>query len=164
MKDELSEVTFIPRSLFRAARSTLTLNPSSNLHMKRLLSLLISLAFCSALGVSQQTGTARVNGTILDIAGGAIPNVQVTIENSANSFRIVSDENGKFQIHLPPGRYEVRSDKLPGFAATKQEISLATNKTAEMTITPAVSQEGVLCILTITARVAPKRRMLKRHR
>src|ERR1043165_5965013 len=115
--------------------------------MKRLFSSVLSLALCSILVMAQQTGTARLKGTVIDNAGGAIPKVQITIENAANSFKVMSDESGKFQIDLPPGKYEMRSDKLPGFAATRREISVATNKVAEVTIVPAVSEEGVICIL-----------------
>ena len=132
--------------------------------MKRMLSCLMSLALCSVIVVSQQTGTARVTGTVVDIAGAAIPKVQITIENATNSFNVVAGEDGTFQIDLPPGKYEMRSDKLPGFAATKREISLASNKPAEVTIVPAISEEGVICILRITGTVTPKRRMRKRHR
>jgi hypothetical protein len=93
-----------------------------------------------------------------------IPKIQITVQNSTVSFNAVSDENGKFQIDLPPGKYEMRSDKLPGFAATTRDISVATNKVAEVTIVPAVSEEGVLCILRITADAKPTRRSRKRHR
>jgi Carboxypeptidase regulatory-like domain/Surface antigen variable number repeat len=123
------------------------------LSMKRLLSCLISLALCAGVVVCQQAATARLNGKIVDNAGGAIAKAQITIENATNSFKVVSDENGRFQIDLPPGTYEMRSDKLPGFAATKRKVSVATGKVAEVTIVPAVSDEGVLCILTITTAV-----------
>ena len=133
--------------------------------MKRLISSAICLALCSLFVLAQQPATARLQGTVEDIAGGAIPKVQVTIHNATNSFNVISDENGKFQIDLPPGTYEIRSDKLPGFAATQREVSVATNKVAEVTIVPAVSDEGVLCILRVTAAAAtPKRRPRKKHR
>ena len=133
--------------------------------MKRLISSLISLILCSFLVPGQQmSGTARLKGTVLDFAGAAIPKVQITIQNSTASFKVVSDDEGKFQIDLPPGRYEIRSDKLPGFAATNRRVTVSTNKTAEVTIVPAVSLEGAICILTVTGTVTTKRHKRKRHR
>lgn len=130
--------------------------------MKRLFSSLIILILCLGLVLAHKK-TARLNGTVLDTAGMPIPRVQITIQNSTASFKAVSDENGKFQIDLPPGSYEVRSDKLPGFAGTKRNLTVATNQSVEVTIVPAVSSEGVLCSLLVTSGPArkPKR---KRHR
>jgi hypothetical protein len=34
------------------------------------------------------------------------------------------NRGSKFQVDLPPGEYELRSDKLPGFAATKRRVVL----------------------------------------
>ena len=119
--------------------------------------------FCSGLTLAQQA-TARLNVTVLDTAGMPIPKVQVTVRNSTVSFDAMSDENGKFQLVMPPGTYEVRSDKLPGFAATNRNLIVATNKTAEITIVPAVSEEGVLCILRITSGPTKKTKTRQRHR
>ena len=129
--------------------------------MKRLIAAALVSILCSTLVLSQQPGTAHLKGTVVDIADQAIPKVQITIKNATSSFKVESDENGKFQIDLPPGKYEIRSDKLPGFAATKRKVSVGTNKTAEVKIVPAVSDEGVLCILTITDSAPPKRRSEK---
>ena len=114
--------------------------------------------------VLAQQATARIKGTVLDTAGMPIPKIQVTIQNSTVSFNAVSDEEGKFQIELPPGTYELRSDKLPGFAATKRDVTVATNKTAEITIVPAVSGEGILCSLYVTSGPLKKPKRRKRHR
>jgi hypothetical protein len=93
-----------------------------------------------------------------------IPKVQITILNSTASFNVISDDDGKFEIDLPPGKYQVRSDKLPGFAATNRELTIETKKAAEVTIVPAISTEGVLCILTITAKATTKRPKRKKPR
>ena len=131
--------------------------------MKRLISSLIGLTLCSCLLLAQQP-TARLKGTVLDTAGMPIPKVQITVQNSTASFKVVSDDDGKFQIDLPPGAYEVRSDKLPGFAATNRNLSVATNQAAEITIVPAVSSEDVLCSLLVTSGPTKKPRRRKRHR
>jgi uncharacterized membrane protein len=131
--------------------------------MKRLIELILGLTLCSSLVLAQQP-TARLKGTLLDTAGMPIPKIQITVQNSTGSFKAVSDDDGKFQINLPPGEYELRSDKLPGFAATNRNVSVTTNQTAQITIVPVVSTEGVLCSLLVTSgpTKTPKRR--KRHR
>jgi len=130
--------------------------------MKLPISSFITLALCSCLVLAQQP-TARLKGTVLDTAGMPIPKIQITIQNSTASFKAVSDDDGKFQVDLPPGAYELRSDKLPGFAATNRNVSVATNQRAEVTIVPAVSLDGAICILTVTGNATTKRHRRKRH-
>ena len=130
--------------------------------MKRLISSFITLTLCSCLVLAQQP-TARLKGTVLDTAGMPIPKIQITVHNSTASFKAVSDDDGKFQFDLPPGKYEVQAAKLPGFAATNRYVSVATNQTAEVTIVPAVSVDGAICILKITGNATTKRRRRQRH-
>jgi hypothetical protein len=131
--------------------------------MKRLIALILGLTLCASLVLAQQP-TARLKGTVFDTAGMPIPKVQITVQNSAASFKAISDDDGKFQLNLPPGAYEVRSDKLPGFAATNRNVSVATNQIAEITIVPAVSSEGVLCSLLVTSGPTKKSKRRRRHR
>ena len=131
--------------------------------MKRLISSLTILTLCAGLILAQQP-TARLKGTVLDTAGMPIPKIQITVQNSTASFKALSDDDGKFQIDLPPGKYELQSYKLPGFAATNRNVNVATNQTAEVTIVPGVSLEGAICILTVTGNATTKRRRRKRHR
>jgi len=131
--------------------------------MKRVIPSLVALALCFVVALAQQP-TARLTGTVVDTAGMPIPKVQITVQNSTTSLNVASDENGKFHLDVPPGTYEVRSDKLPGFAATNRNVNVATNDTAEITIVPAVSEEGVLCILRITSGPTKKPKPRRRHR
>src|SRR5260370_23203606 len=122
--------------------------------MKRIVSTVITLALSCSLVLGQQTSaTARLKGTVLDTNGAAISNVQITVQDSTRSFKVVSNEYGRFQIDLPPGKYEVRSDKLPGFAATKREVTDETSKAAVITISTRISLLGVICILYIPSRL-----------
>jgi hypothetical protein len=130
--------------------------------MKRFTSLFVGLAICSGVVFGQQV-TARLKGTVLDTAGMPIPKVVITVQNATASFKVASDENGKFQIDLPPGAYEIRSDKLPGFAATDRKLTVAAGKTADLTIVPAVSLDGAICILTVTSGPVAKRKRTRRH-
>jgi Carboxypeptidase regulatory-like domain len=146
------------------ARVNSTVRRLVTLLMKRVVSSAISLVLCSLFVFAQQTATARLHGTVVDREAAPIPKVKITVTNTTHAFEVVSDENGRFQIDLPPGKYEMRSDKLPGFAVTKREISVATNGVAEVTIVPAFSEEGLLCILRVTGNATPKRRSRKRLR
>jgi Carboxypeptidase regulatory-like domain len=127
--------------------------------MKRLFSSLVVFAFCSGATLAQQP-TGRLNGTVVDSLGAAISKVQITVTNSTASFSAASDENGKFHLDAPPGTYEIRSDKLPGFAATKRNITVAKNKTTKITIVPAVSLDDPHLVPGGPATKRPKR---KRH-
>lgn len=131
--------------------------------MKQLIASILAVTICSTLVFAQQPSTARLKGTVVDNGGTPIAKVSITIENATSSFKVESDETGKFQIDLPPGKYEIRSDKLPGFATTKRTVSVGINKVAEVKIVPAVSDEGVLCILVITSSPSPKRRQKRRQ-
>jgi hypothetical protein len=130
---------------------------------KQPISSLICLVLCSLLVTGQTPATARLTGTVVEAMGAEISKVQITISNSTASFTVVSDEAGKFTIDLPVGTYRLRSDKLPGFAATNRNLVIATGKTAEVMIVPATSLEGAICILLVTGTVT-KRHRRKRHR
>jgi hypothetical protein len=131
---------------------------------KRSISLLICLTLCWLLAVGQTPTTARLNGTVVDPMGAATPKVKITISNSNASFNAVSDEDGKFKIDLPVGSYQIRSDKLPGFAATNRNVAIETGKTAEISIVPAISFEDAICILRVTGSVTTRRHRRRRHR
>ena len=102
---------------------------------------LICLALCSPFVVAQTSTTVRLNDTVVDVMGAAISKVQITISNSTASYKAESDENGLFSINLPVGTYQLRSDKLPGFAGTNLDLVILTGKTADVTIVPPVSLE-----------------------
>ena len=118
----------------------------------------------SVLSVPLQN-TGWIKGRAVDPAGMPIPNVRITIQSSSDSFKAVSDENGYFEIQVPTGSYEVGSEKLPGFAATKRNgVRVEASKIVEIDIAPVVSTEGILCSLYITAAPTKKQRKRKRHR
>ncbi len=131
--------------------------------MKRPVLSFVALTLCLGLALAQQP-TARLNGAVVDTAGMPIPKVQITVRNSTASFNAVSDENGKFKLDVPPGMYEVHSDKLPGFATTNRNLTIAPGKVAEITIVPAISMDDAICILIVTSGPIAKRHKRKRHR
>jgi Carboxypeptidase regulatory-like domain len=134
--------------------------------MKRLLSLSTILVLFSLPVLSVQTRDAgKLKGRVVDIAGMPIPKVQITIQSSTDSFKAISDEDGYFEIQVPFGSYEVSSEKLPGFAATKRAgVRVEPGRPVEVKIVPAVSTEGVLCSLYVTGAPAKKQKKRKLHR
>jgi len=120
--------------------------------MKKLLSFLTILALLPASAFGVQTDKAgRLKGRVVDVAGMPIPQVQVIIQSPADSFEVSSNEDGYFEIEAPAGTYQIRSEKLPGFAATRREgVQVKAGEIVEVTIVPAVSSEGVLCSLPVT--------------
>jgi Carboxypeptidase regulatory-like domain/TonB dependent receptor-like, beta-barrel len=94
--------------------------------IKRPLVLLLFLsALCACLsGMSlAQTSlaTGRLDGTVYDKTGAAIPSASATVRNEATgvSFTQTSDDNGRFSfLNLEPGSYELTVEKK-GFSVAK---------------------------------------------
>src|SRR6266545_3244074 len=66
---------------------------------------------------SAQESTAEVRGRVLDVQGGALPGVTITITNQATGVyrNIVSNEDGTYFVTaLAPGMYSIAAE-LSGF-------------------------------------------------
>jgi len=134
--------------------------------MKKLSSLLTMLMLFSVSVWSAQTqNTGKLKGRVVDVAGMPIPKVQIIIQSSTDSFQVISNEGGFYEIEVPAGSYQISSEKLPGFAATKRAgVRVEPSKTVEVNIVPAVSSEGVLCSLYVTdAPIKKQKRRKRRH-
>ena len=131
--------------------------------MKKLLSLLTILVLLPIFAFSAQAGkTGRLKGRVVDVAEMPIPKVQITIQSPAYSFKLSSNEDGYFEIEVPAGSYQISSEKLPGFAATRREaVRVGAGETVEVKIVPAVSSEGVLCSLLVTDALIKKQKRRK---
>lgn len=131
--------------------------------MNKLLSLLTVLVLLPASGFSVQAEkTGRLKGRVVDVAEMPIPKVQITIQSSVDSFNLTSNEDGYFEIEVPAGSYQISSEKLPGFAATKRDgVRVEAGKIVEVKIVPSVSNEGVLCSLHVTDTAIKKQKRRK---
>lgn len=119
--------------------------------MKKILSpIMLMILFVSVPGIqTQNTGTLK--GRVVEVAGMPIPKVQITTQSSTDSFKVTSNEVGFYEIRVPAGTYQISSEKLPGFAATKRAgVQVESSKIVEVNIVPVVSSEGVLCSLYVT--------------
>jgi hypothetical protein len=133
--------------------------------MKKVLLIAMLVIFSESALNAQTQHTGMLKGRVVDVAGMPIPKVRITILSSTDSFRVVSDEDGFYKIQVPLGSYQIISEELPGFTATKQTgVQVEADKTVVVNIVPAVSSRGVLCSLLITDGALRKQKRRKRHR
>jgi hypothetical protein len=101
------------------------------------------------------TGNASVSGAVANsVTGAAVPHAQVTVivlgRNSGQSFRTVTDGEGKFTIGgLPPGRLMVNVDRVgfvdSGTGSRLSDVQLVTDEKKEnlkLTLTPTGGVSG----------------------
>lgn len=73
---------------------------------------LTGLGLLNAGAARAQSATATLSGTVTDDTGAAVPDVRVTIVNTATAFHrdVTTGPQGTFTAPLlPPGRYELRA-------------------------------------------------------
>lgn len=104
------------------------------MNLRRLIgtaSLLLGVA-----GSSFAVETGRIRGSAMDEAGQVLPGVTVGIHAEAAPQRTLStDARGRFEaVDLPPGRYQV-DFRLPGFATSVRQVTLAEGATVDVTAT-----------------------------
>ena len=74
----------------------------------RLAVVMVALGLAAGASAQSQATTGVIEGTVTDETGGALPNTNVTIKNTATNFeRVVStDGDGRFRgLLLPLGPY-----------------------------------------------------------
>ena len=78
---------------------------------RRLIAMLAVLGFAGAAG--SPSFAANVSGVLVTVDGKAARSRQVHFENRVTHdlFLIMSDRAGQFSIDLPPGSYDLRSDR-----------------------------------------------------
>ncbi len=111
------------------------------------ITILVSLVLVAslALGVSGQTETARVQGTVTDSAGAVLAGATIKLVSGATGREVtaVSGSDGNYSIlSVQPGKYQVEVTQS-NFKTTKQEITLevAQNATLDFALeTGAVSE------------------------
>jgi len=97
---------------------------------RRLLFTLLFLLLSGSLAIGQTTGST-ISGTVADPQGAVVPDATVTVKSLETGFvrRASSNAEGYYRVAgLPPGRYEVRAERLgfnpeakPNFTLTVAE-------------------------------------------
>ena len=83
-----------------------------------------------APAAAAQTDTARIQGTVTDTTGAAIPAAAITVTNLKTGalFKTRSDGAGNFTVSaLPAGKYKV-DVQIAGFQGQVQDFSLAVSQ------------------------------------
>ncbi len=93
---------------------------------RRALGLALFCALASLYSVHAQTDAARIQGSVTDTSGAAIPGATVTVTNRDTNalITVTSDGSGNFAVPaLPRGNYEARVTDT-GFSAQVQDFTL----------------------------------------
>ncbi len=90
--------------------------------------------FCSVFSTMAQTESARLQGTVTDQTGAAVPNATVTVTDLGNNreVKVQTNEDGGYSIlSLQPGRYQI-SVTQSNFKTTNQEVTLQVAQSANL--------------------------------
>jgi iron complex outermembrane recepter protein len=129
----------------------------------------LAVCLCGLVRLQAQPGdAATVTGTVLDVAGKAIPNAVVSIRNEStgSARQLVSGTDGKFFVTgLPVGMYSVEAS-APSFATSRRTgVKLAAGGTENVSISlnvgelsQTVTVEGTV---SVAAEMAPSQSTLE---
>jgi hypothetical protein len=93
----------------------------------------------------------RLKGRVVDVLGAAIAQATVTIKSSRGKYQAVTDDDGEFEIQLPIGIYEVRTEEMSGFLASKYaKVRMRRGKYKRVTIKLIHTFKDAECILKVT--------------
>jgi len=124
---------------------------SKHFAAKQICTLLI-LVFClttfGALSVQGQTVSGRINGTVTDSAGAAIPNATVTVTNLANNLvrTVTTDGDGFYTVtNIPAGNYSVEAETKGFKKAENSNIAVVADArlTVDLALEPGQVTETV---------------------
>ncbi len=98
-----------------------------------------------------QTESARIQGTVTDASGAALPGATITVTDIATN-RVVTaqaDEDGEYAVaSLPPSAYRIEVTQ-PNFKTTRQEVRLEVQQAAVLNFT--LEPGGVSEVIEVTA-------------
>jgi len=124
--------------------------------MKPLLAFsLFALLFPARLAAQS---TATLTGTVLDPAGAALAGVRITLEKltpGAVSLEAVSDSQGRYALHAPPGNYRLRVVR-PSFAVYDQELRLDAGEQRELLVRLSLDSTSARVIVTAEPLPSPE--------
>src|ERR1017187_5294021 len=97
--------------------------------MKTFIMAALLVCLCATLAFSQ--GIGRIDGTVTDPSGAAVPGAQITVTSSATDqvFKATTDEKGQWSIlELDAGLFRVSITK-PGFkVATASNVQVSAGE------------------------------------
>jgi len=121
--------------------------------MKRLLAFPLFVLLLSARLTAQSPAT--VSGTLLDPASAAVAGAKITLDNLAQgaaTVQAVSDSQGRYALHAPPGNYRLRVVQ-PSFSVYDLELRLGAGEHRELVVR--LSLESTSARVIVTAEPLP---------
>jgi vitamin B12 transporter len=106
-------------------------------------------------GLSAQSQSAKISGTVTDPRGAAVPQAQVSaasISAKSNAVQVDSSGDGRFSLTLAPGRYRLKVTR-DSFATVEQDVDLAVGENRETEIRLAL--EPLSSKVVVTAQALP---------
>jgi hypothetical protein len=93
------------------------------------------LPYAAGMGAGQSSAANKLKGTVIDPAGAAVANAQVTLVGPSAQKTVTSDSAGKFSFDgLTPGSYALKA-KAAGFRQTEiGQVAVLDHKTAELAV------------------------------
>lgn len=65
----------------------------------------------------------RISFSGIPDTGTHIPGIQVTFHSGVRTFRVASDQNGWFHLHVPPAEYSAEIEQIPHWSITPYDLS-----------------------------------------
>ena len=123
-----------------------------NQKSKLIILLLVAVVQCLIAIPAWGQGSSKIKGKVVDVMGAAIAKATVTITSSSRRSQVVTNEDGEFEISLPAGTYEIRTEEMPGFPASKYgKVRVGHDKERRLSIKVMHSLKGAWCVLKVTA-------------
>jgi uncharacterized membrane protein len=83
----------------------------------------------------------KIKGQVVDVNKARVLNALVIVEGVETRRRLVTDDNGEFEISLPPGRYQISVDAngFRRFISVENEVKAGKTRTIEIQLRVASS-------------------------
>ena len=97
--------------------------------------LAVLFIWMAALTAAGQTPTASISGVVHDSTGAVVPQVKITLRNTAKgTFRTTaSDTNGQYTMtNVEPGTYELRAERTGFNTEVKNNVVLAVGGASQL--------------------------------
>jgi hypothetical protein len=107
--------------------------------MREVVALIVSACLLAGCG-----GSGRIAGTVNEVEGGPLANVQITIDGLKTHEQLKTDTNGRFELpNLAAGAYTLKAESSEFTSDTKQvTVTRGATTDADFVLHPACLEEG----------------------
>ena len=117
----------------------------------RFISLSLLVLVFAIPAFAQTSSTGAIEGTVVDVNGGAIPGVEVKVQGPRGSLTTTTNDQGVYRFSsLEPGRYTVSIEATKGFGRFEQkDVEVNLSRTSNVTAT--LQPEGATASVDVSA-------------